>query len=229
MPEGVLQQLGELGHLHAAHGDRAVDEGVVEAPDGLEGRLVDAGDDLGRVDEREGRVAGVDALGAVAQEEVVAGDEPRPLFEDGSDQLLSRPRVGGRLQDHGGARPDVAGQGGGCLLDIGEVGVALPQRRRNGDHREVEARRRAGVGRRLVSARVEGGPQPVVADVLHERLADGEALDPVLVDVVADDPVALVDGPHGQWEPHISLTDDDELGGRHFGHALRVRALPRWH
>ena len=60
-------------------------------------------------------VARVDALGAVAEVEVGAGDQAGALLEDRRDQLLGGARVGGRLEDDGGAGPQVPGQRPGRL------------------------------------------------------------------------------------------------------------------
>jgi hypothetical protein len=68
--ERVLEQLGELGLPGARHGHHRVDEAVEEALHRGERALVDAGDDLGGVLQAPRRVAGIDALGAVAQVEV---------------------------------------------------------------------------------------------------------------------------------------------------------------
>ena len=72
-------------------------------------------------------------------------------------------------------------------------------------------------------------------DVLDVGLAGGEPLDPVLVDVEADDVVADLDGAHGQRQADVALTDDqhprilchdpppsDASGGRPQGPAVSV-------
>ena len=48
----------------------------------------------------------------------------------------------------------------------------------------------------------------VVGDVLDVGLRRQQALDPVLVDLVADDVVADLDGPHGEGQADVALTDD---------------------
>ena len=65
--EGVLEELGELGLTRARHRDHFVDEGLVERLHRGERLGVDARHHLRRVHEVPLRVAGVDALGAVAE------------------------------------------------------------------------------------------------------------------------------------------------------------------
>jgi hypothetical protein len=211
VPEGVLQQLGELGLLAARHRNGPLHHAVVEALYGGERAGVDAGDDLGGVDERPGRVARVDALRAVADAEVAAGGEPGALLEDRDDQLLGRAGVRRRLEDDRGAGAQVAGERARGRLDEGQVRVALAQWRRHGDHGDVEAGAGAGLGRRPVAAALERRDQLRRRDVLHVGLARFEPFDPGLVDVVPDDVVPDLDRAHGERQADVPLPDDDEL------------------
>ena len=216
MAERVLEQLGELGLAGSRDRDGALDDRVVERLHRGERRLVDARDDLGRVDERPGRVAGVDALGAVAEVEVDADRQAGARLEDRTDELLGGARVRGRLEDHGDAGPQEAGQRGGRRLDVGEVGVALAQRRGDGDHGDVEAGAGLGLRRMRCSGRSRAPRRARRRDVLDVRLAGAESLHPRLVGVVADDGVADVDGAHRERQPDVALTDDED----------RVRSRP---
>ncbi len=70
--EGVLEEFGQFGFFGSFGGEGAVDEVVVEGLHGLEGGLVDSGDDFGGALEVPGLVAGVDAFGGEAEVEVFA-------------------------------------------------------------------------------------------------------------------------------------------------------------
>ena len=119
---------------------------VVEVLNGLEGGLVDAGDDLRGLLEAPDGVARVDPLRAVAEVEVGARDQARALLQDRREQLLGGAGVGGRLQDDGGSGAQVAGEGDRRLLDVAQVRGALVQRGRHGHDGDVET---AAVTRRL--------------------------------------------------------------------------------
>ena len=121
MAERVLQELGELRDLCVAHRDGLIDDPGEEALDRQERRLVDPRHHFGDRDQVPRRVAGVDALGAVTQMEVVAGGQPRALLEDRRHELLGGARVRRRLEDHGGTAT-MAGQDSGRLFDVGEMG-----------------------------------------------------------------------------------------------------------
>ena len=103
---------------------------------------------LGVLTRPQRRVARVDPLGRVAEEEVGAGPQAGPL-EDRPQQLLGRARVRRRLEHDQRARPQDAGQGPVAASDVGQVGDAVAQRGGHGDDRDVEAGRRPGrsVGR----------------------------------------------------------------------------------
>ena len=117
---------------------------------------------------------------------------------------------------------------GAGLLDVAQVGRAVAQRGRHGDHADVEA---LGVRRTRVLGRYRPLPsaaaEPVGRDVLDEGLAGGQPLDPVGVDVEADDVVSGLDRPHGQRQADVSLADDDQLLSAHPGSLRRRNMHPR--
>jgi hypothetical protein len=47
--------------------------------------------------------------------------------------------------------------------------------------------------------------------VLHIRLASSDLLNAMRVHVVADDTVAHLGGAHGQRQPHVALTSDNNM------------------
>ena len=71
----VLEQLHQLGFAGRRHRHGLLDERAVEPLDHRARELVDARDDLRRVHERPLAIAGIDALGRVAEKEVDAGAE----------------------------------------------------------------------------------------------------------------------------------------------------------
>ncbi len=210
VPERVLEQLGQLGGAGTGHRHDPVDDGRVERRHGVERSGVHSGHHLGRGDQGPRGVARVDPLGAVAEVEVGAGGEPGPLLQDRRDQVLGRPRVGGRLQRDRGPGPQEPGQRPRGLLDVPEVGDPVAQRRRYRDHRDVEPGARTRLGRRPVRAAVQDRPQLARCDVLDVRLAGRESLDPLLVHVVPDDLVPDPRGANGEREPDVALADDDD-------------------
>ena len=179
VPEGVLEQLGQLGLLRRRHRHGRVDERVVErAATASSDAVVDAGDDLRRV--REASTSGCPGRCAPGCSRGGSRRRPRrpgPCLEDRADQLLGGARVGGRLEHDAGARragaaPAVAA----ARLDVGQVGRAVAQRRRHGDHGDVEAGagRAASVGR-PVAAGGERRGELVVGDVLDVGRRRGAA------------------------------------------------------
>ncbi len=82
---------------------------------------------------------------------------PEPSSRIGRHELLGRPRIGGRLEDDRGAGPEVACQDPGRLLDVGEVGVPVRQRRGHVDDGDVEPGAARGVVGGLVAARGQRG------------------------------------------------------------------------
>src|SRR5450759_1763675 len=73
VPKGVLQELGELRLLRARHRDCHLDKIVVKALNPRKAGRSDTRDDLWRVSEPKGPVAGVDALWAVTKMKVDTG------------------------------------------------------------------------------------------------------------------------------------------------------------
>ena len=208
VPEGVLEQLDQLGLGRRAHGHDLVDERAVERLDAEPRRLVDARHHLGRVHEAPPGVAGVDALGRVPEEEL-AGPQPR-LLEDRPHQLVGGPGVGRRLEDDERAGSQPAGEGRRRVLDVGQVGRAVAQRRGHGDDGDVEGSDVGGVAHRPVAG-LQRAAELVVGDVGHVRAAGlqgggalGGGLEP---DHLEPD----LDRPHGDGEAHVALADDEDL------------------
>ena len=198
--------------MGSRHRDSAVDQGPVEAVDPLQGGFVYSRDDLGCVRQSPDRVTGVDALRAVAHEEIFACDQARPLFEHRHHEFLRRAGVRRRLQHHEGARADVPGQCARGALDEGKVWATFGQGRRHGDDGYIEPGARPALGGCVIPARIHCGLEILAVDVLDEGLADVEHLRPHLVGVIADDLIADVDASHRQREPDVSLPDDDDPG-----------------
>ena len=103
---------------------------------------------------------------------------------------------------------------GGRSFDVAEVRGSLAERGGDGDDGDVEASEVGGVGTGPQRAIGEQGGQAVVADVLDVGRTGGELADAGLVEVVADDLVALLGGPDRKRKPDVALAHDD--------HALAV-------
>ena len=114
----------------------------------------------------------------------------------------------------------------GCAaapLDVGEVGVALAQRRRHRDHGHVEACQVPGSAVGSIAAGCASAAcSRSAGDILDERFAGLQLADPLLVEVEADDVEALLDGTHSQRKAHVALPDHDHLAGE----ALLVLTVP---
>ena len=148
VPEGVLDELGQLCLARRGHRHGPVHDAPVEVLHRGQRGVVDARHDLRRRGQGPGPVPGVDALRAVAEVEVGARGQPGPVFKPRQHLLLRGPRVGRGLHDHRGARAQVPGQRAAGRLDVGQVGQAVPQRRGDRDHGDVEAGAGVGTGRR---------------------------------------------------------------------------------
>jgi hypothetical protein len=197
VPEGVLEELGELGLARGRYGDGAGHQPVVELAHPFEGGVVDAGDDLGGVRQAPRGVPRIDALGAVAQEEVGAGTQPAAGLQDRADHLLGGAGVTGGLQHHQGTGPQVRGEGSGCGLDVGQVGGAVGERGRDGHDSSVEASTHGGAGGGDEPAGAQTLAEHLVADVLDVGPAGAQGIDPVVGDVVTGDHMTGLDGAHG--------------------------------
>ena len=211
--EDVLVELGELGDARARDRDDAVDDLAVEHCRQRRALGRETADDLGNVLHGERRVRGVDPLRREGQEAVDARPAAARLEHRGQ-QLLRRPRIRGRLEDHelGGSEPRGRFLGGG--RDEGDVGILrFPQRRRHADDHRVALGEAGEVGRRLVAADLDSRPEHVVRHVGGVRSAGVEvrhAID------------ARVEAGHGEADPReldgerkadVALTDDADAGG----------------
>ena len=207
-----------------------LDEGLVELLHHLERLRIDTGDDLRRVHQRPRRVPWIDPFRAVAEVEVAARDEARPVLEHRADQLLGRPRVGRRLENHRGARAQIPGERLRGALDVGQVRGAVAQRGGDRDDRDIEPGERSRARRRHEPTGLQRRGQDLGGDVLDVRLPRREELGALAVDVVADDMVTNLDGAHRQRQADVPLPDDRDLARRKgchtFSALVRSRPLP---
>ena len=111
-------------------------------------------------------VARVDALGAVAEQEVGPGDEPGPTLEIGATSSSVVPGIGRGLEDHRRPRREVGAERRCGRLDVAQVWRAIAQRRRHRDDRDIEACTCAGFGRRVQPPGLELRAEVLVRDVL---------------------------------------------------------------
>jgi hypothetical protein len=220
VPEGVLQQLGQLGLARARRGHHPLDDIAVEGRDRGPRGVVHPGDDLRCVPQTPDRVGRVDPLRAVAEVEVGPRAQARPSLQDRREDLLGGSGVGRRLQHDAGTSGQVRPEHARSVLDVVQVGEAVAQRGRHADHRGPEAREIAGVVARGEPARPQRSGQVGVADVVDEALAASQPVDPALVHVEPDDVVADLDGTDRERQPDVALADHDHpavAGTRHGG------------
>ena len=93
----------------------------------------DAADDLGRIADGITRVAGINALGRISDENIFADD--KILADDcRQDDFFSRARVSRAFQHDQHTRAPNLGDGLGCLDNVRHIGIArFPQWRRHAD------------------------------------------------------------------------------------------------
>ena len=101
------------------------DDEVVDGLDGLQGFLVDAGDDLVDVLEAVDSVAGVDSLGAVADLEVGAAFEPGFFLEDRDADVFGAAGIDGGFIDDDGTGYQVPAHDLGGADDGRQVGSVV--------------------------------------------------------------------------------------------------------
>ncbi len=103
-PEHVLGDLDRLGHIHARHRDRLLDDRAVQRLHQLQRVLAVARDDLGDRGRVEIDVAGVLPFGGEADEEVRSADQAASL-EDRLQHLAGGSGIGRGLKDDHLAAP----------------------------------------------------------------------------------------------------------------------------
>ena len=182
---------------------------AVERFDCGERRGVDARYDLRRVHERPRGVAGIDALGRVAEEEVGARREAGRL-EDRAQELLGRPGIRGRLQHDERSRFEALRQVATGRLDEREVGSAVAERRRHGDHGDLERTEVERIARGVVAA-VERQLELLVGDVLDVRPSAPQRLDPCRRRRSPRPGSPFRRHAHRDRKAHVSLADERDL------------------
>src|SRR5262249_11573519 len=99
----------------------------------------------------------------------------------------------------------------GCgVLDVGEVGRTIAQRRRDGDHGDFEAGAVVSARGRQVPPATQSAVELYLGDVLDLGLTGREALDPLLVDVESDHAVADLDRAHREWQTDVALSHHED-------------------
>ena len=135
----VLDHLGRLGDLDRRRAiDARLHHRAVQPGDLLEGVVVVARHDLENFPKDTFLVARVDALGRIADMEVLPPAHARAALEDRHAHLLGTARVHGRLVDHDRARLHVPADGLARRLERPQVGLARGvDRRRHRDDDEI--------------------------------------------------------------------------------------------
>ena len=117
--------------------------------------------------------------------------------------------VDSRMTQHSG-RDERREQIGGAF-DVLQIGCTVAQRRRHGDHGDSETREQGPIGGRSVALGGERRAELGIGDVVDERGGPAQPLDPLLIDVEADDVEADLHGPDRHREPDVALPEDDHL------------------
>ena len=206
----VFENLARLGDAEARDGHDAIDDRLVEGDGQPEAVRVEAADDFGDIPSREILIAGVLALGAVGEEEVLPRDQAG-LFEQRLEDFLGRPGVGAALQDDELPLAQVRHDRPAGTLDVREVRLAaLAERRGDADDDDVGLDEPRGVvGRREPAAAVQLG-DALGLDVADVALALAKAVDLLGVDVEADDREAAPGEGLGERQADVAEADDDD-------------------
>ena len=151
-------------------------------------------------------IAGVDALGAVADLPVHAALEAGLLLNNGNANVLGDAGVHRGLEDHDGAGGQILAHGAGGPLHRAQVrgGVGV-YRRRHGHHDELSLLQPGGVG-----GEVHGGVLNGLAHLVGGVDAVGVLLHTLFIDVEADDGDVL-GKLHGNGHTHIAKTHQGQL------------------
>lgn len=121
---GVFDDLGRLGGLDGAGAvDAGLDNPLIEGGHALEGFRAITGHDLDDLGQGALFVAGVDALGAVADEKVLPPFQAGFPFQDGDADLFGRAGIDGGFIDQGRTRLHVAPGRYGCADQGAKVGL----------------------------------------------------------------------------------------------------------
>ena len=205
----VLDHLGGLGDADAARAVHAGERDLrIELRDALEGFRTVARDDLRNGAQPVGLVAGVDALGGVADVEVLAPAHAGGALERGHAVFLGAARIHGRFDDHRRPALHVAARRFHRGKQQAQVGpVRRVDRRGHGDDQEVRLAQGVRIAGNLELARrselfgghFAGGVAPLL-----------EARDLAVVAVVADGRAGGAEG-HRQRQPDVTQSDDGDF------------------
>ena len=140
---------------------------------------------------------------------------PDPSSSHVEHLLLRGSRVGRGFHDHRRARAQVPGQGPAGGLDAGQIGQAVPQRRGDRDHGDVEAVARVGIRRRPEPPRFQRRRELAGGHVLDVGFPGLQPLHPDRVGVIAGHLVPGRHGPHRQRQAHVSQAGHHHGAHRH--------------
>src|SRR5581483_9600008 len=202
----------------------------VEGIRDIHARRRQTADDLWRVLGIVLLVAGIDALGAKGQKDILANGEPLRL-ELRQDQFARRAWVRRAFQHDQHALLAILRDRVGRLVDIAHVGVArFDERRRHRDRDGMARPELRRIGRRLeVPGRDQRGDVRR-RDILNVRRAGHQDSHDALADIVAHDVESRLRELHREGEPDVTEADhaDDrraivDLGEQLVFHATNSR------
>ena len=207
VPLAVLHHLHGLGGLNGGHGEGAgLDDDVIYLLNFAGGLLVHAGNDLADIGEGVYPIAGVDALGAVADLPVHAALEAGLLLDDGHANVLGDAGVHRGLEDHDGAGGQVLPHGAGGALHRTQVGGGVGVHGRGHGHNdELGLLQPRGVG-----GEVHGGVLDGLAHLVGGVDAVGVLIHALFIDVEADDE-DMLGKLHGNGHTHIAQAHQGQL------------------
>ena len=221
---GVFDDLGGFGHLdRAGRVDAGGDHGAVNLFNLLEGFRGVAGDDLHDLGDGAFLVARVDALGGVADVEVLLPLEAREFLEDGNADFFGGTGIHGGFVHDDGAALEVLADAFGRFDQRGEIRlVGFVHRGGHGDDDEVGFADDLRVG---AAGEVHGGLEVCGAHFAGRIHVAGVGVDFLLVEVKTDGLhfFAELDGEGQAYVAEADYCDGGHLLGTSF---LRNLSLP---
>ena len=202
----VLRDLRRLRHANRRRTMQRLDDRAVNSGDRFKRLFVHARNDLDDVLQAMHLVAGIDALGRIADLELAAPHARFP-FQYGAANVLRHARIHGRLVDDDAARLQMPADDARRLLQRFEIGrlIAL-DRRRHGDDDE---RRHAQT--RRIRRKVDALRRAFFRGKLAHRIfARAAVRDLPLVTVIAND-AEMPRKCHGERQPDIAQSHDGDL------------------
>ena len=220
----VFNHLGRFGNANGGRRkDPCLDDGRIQGADLFERRRIVARHHLDDARERVFLVAGIDALGREAEEEILAALEPGRAGDARTADVLGDAGIDGRLVDHDVALLEMRADRRRGALERLQIGLlAGVDRRRNGHDVEVRGGEILRIGGEFQPRRLERGR----IDLARPVVAPGQFGDPPCIDVESDDGRTGAGKGRGDRQADIAQADhaDAFAGQRRPAHASSANA-----